>query len=68
MPRHPAHGGDSYTTPLMIKVNKQMLEVLDKNRGELSRSAFMRELLREWMVANGVGRNAPQRGIKVIKS
>lgn len=62
MPRHPEHKGGAYTTPLIIKVNPEMLSALDKHCKAMgtSRSAFMRELFREWMREHGVQEQKPR--------
>lgn len=46
MPRHPDHAGDPYTIPVVVKMNPEAIAVLDRLRGRLPRSAFLRTLLR----------------------
>lgn len=47
MPRGHSHGGDAYTTSLTVKVNPQALAVLDRLRGQMTRGAYIRQLIRE---------------------
>lgn len=46
MARHPEHPGDPYTIPVVVKMNAQAIETLDRLRGTTGRSTFLRELLR----------------------
>lgn len=46
MPRHEPHAGGDYTKPVVVKLNDEALAVLDKLRGPMPRSAYLRGLLR----------------------
>jgi hypothetical protein len=63
MPRHETHGGSPYTKQLNLKVNQEMLTLIDKNRGAMSRSKFMREVFRSWMLDHGVAEQPRKRMI-----
>lgn len=47
MPRHEPHAGSKYDKPVVMKLNVEGLRRLDELRAGMSRSAYLRGLLRE---------------------
>lgn len=46
MARPIKHPGQAYTIPVVVKLNPEGIQVLDKLRGELPRGAYLRGLLK----------------------
>jgi hypothetical protein len=46
MARPIRHPGQAYNIPVVVKMNPEGIEVLDKLRGQVPRGTFLRDLLR----------------------
>jgi hypothetical protein len=46
MPRHPAHAGEPYKIPVVVKMNPEGIKVLDRLRGSTPRGTYLRGLLK----------------------
>lgn len=50
----------SKMTPILLRIEPEALEVLDRTRGDVPRAVFVRKVLREYLAAQGAVRVSPE--------